>query len=99
MPLCILILAKRKLTAHGRRIFLRLLLYVNVWEAATCIVYKAAKSPGHSNLKDASEPTDVCKSASEIKELIPESFAMYPFREGREAPALFSGSSQQAHRN
>lgn len=63
---------------------------------ATCIVYKAAKSPGDSNLKDASEPTDVCKSASEIKELILESFAMFPFRGRQGGPALFSGSSQQA---
>lgn len=45
---------------------------------ATCIFYKAAKSPGDSNFMDASELTDVCKGASEIKELILENFAMHP---------------------
>lgn len=56
---------------------------------ATCIVYKVAKSPGNSIMKDASELTDVCKSAPEIKELIPK---MYPFQETKEALTLFSGS-------
>lgn len=47
---------------------------------ATYIVYKAAKSPGDSNLKDVSELSDVCKSTSEIKAVVPGSFAVYPFQ-------------------
>lgn len=46
---------------------------------AAYTVSKVAKSPGDSNLEDATELTDVCKRASEIKEFILKSFAMYSF--------------------
>lgn len=47
---------------------------------ATHAVSKVAKAPGDSNLEDATELSDVCKSACEIKELILKSFAMYSFQ-------------------
>lgn len=88
MPLYTLIFVKRNLTAHGRRISLRLLWYVNAWQVAIRVVYKAAKSPGDSDLKGASELTDVCKIESEIKALIAESFVTDPFQGRQGGPCV-----------
>lgn len=53
---------------------------------AICVVCKAARSPGDSHLKEASELTDVCKSESEIKELMAEGFVRDPFWERQGVP-------------
>lgn len=79
------------------RFFLRLYRYVNAWKAVICIVYVEGKSPGDSNVKGASELSDVFIRESEIKELIKDSFVMH-FSWGRQSEAsfLFSRSSHRA---